>query len=42
MLREIFELGAPILIDASTSHKPSKSERVCAMMYLQIVNFFLF
>jgi len=30
MLREIFELGAPILIDASTSHKPSKSERNAA------------
>ena len=29
MLREVFELGAPLLAgDAATSHRPSKIERV--------------
>jgi len=31
MLREVFELGAPLLaLDAATSHRPSKIERNAA------------
>lgn len=30
MLREIFELGAPLHCDASTAYKPSKTERNAA------------
>ena len=32
MLREIFELGAPLHCDATTAYKPSKTERVTALL----------